>query len=267
MNSFRPEPRSIAAIGANAYECLRELGGEERIIAWTEDARPSASRLQGSKSELAFLEDPRRPDLERLFALEPDIVVADVPRTSAATLEAISSRLPLYRLEAGSMLDVRIELEELGRLIGRVPEARSISFELQAEELRLRSTWSGQKPLRVLVPLQREPWRIVAGQGYAAECLEICGARSPRHDVPEHSARWEPGQLRPQDYDAVLLLTPTFTQEDGEVLSAAPELATTPMRLIDERALLWPGTHSPKGLCVLDEALISLRAQIERRGS
>ncbi|PIE24784.1 MAG: hypothetical protein CSA62_02845 [Planctomycetota bacterium] len=254
MSPVRPNPTRIACIGGSACFTLEQIGARDRLVGWTEDASPSLLRDSG-----VLLGNPKEPDFGKLAKLQPELVLVDRFLCSGEAFAALSSEFPVYVLDATSLLDLRLELEELGSMLHMTDEFRAKSLELQAHELRIRSEQLGAPPLRLLIPLSREPWSIVGGKGFAADCLAVCAAKTAINNSENRSEPWIPGQLRPEDYDALILPTPSFTQEDGDVLAVAPELADKPMRLLDERALLWAGLYALQGLQEICKVVHSLR--------
>jgi iron complex transport system substrate-binding protein len=192
-----PAPaRRIVSIAPHLTELLFAAGAGERVVAvsaWSD--YPEAAKA------LPQIGDAVRLDLERIVALQPDLVVVWANGSAPQQLARLrAAGLPVFASAGRDLAHIATTLRSFGRLAGTeaAAEARAAAFE--AELAALRSTYAGRRPLRVAYQIWAEPLMTVNGQHPISEALAICGARNVFADLP---------QLVPQvDAEAVLAARP-----------------------------------------------------------
>lgn len=120
-------PSRIVTIAPNADEILCLLGAAERIVG--------VSRFTLFPAELA--DRPRvgglyDPDLERILALRPDLIIL---RGHNEQIEQLCARhaIRLYHDPTETLADLFKTVEDIGRLVGREAEARQCVERLRGE--------------------------------------------------------------------------------------------------------------------------------------
>ncbi len=246
----------IASLSPSATQTLRDLGLEERICAWTDDA------LVGPGMQGTILGHSQSPDYKLTTDLSANLYVVESGRTPADLIEAVRGRGKVIDIFAPSLLDVHLKLQELGEVVDRADEAQSVCLAIQAEELSIQSEVVDTRTLEVFVPITPDPWKTISGASYAGGLLAACGARNVFQEAAVPMPEVVPESLEHYDFDAVLLPAPTFTTEDKELMEVDPALSRKPLRLINERAIFWSGTYTIEGLKTLHESLQSIRRKL-----
>lgn len=187
----------------------------------THPADLRAERVRGTKN----------PDVERIVALAPDLVVANQEENRLPDLDALrAAGLPVYVTD---IRDVDGGLDSLGRMLaacgldepGWLREARAL--------------WAAVEPARdrrrAVVPIWRRPWMAVGSDTFTGAVLDRLGVDNVLDDSPERYPRFDPAGL--PDHDLVVLPDEPypFTAEDG------PEAFDAPSVLVSGRLLTWYG--------------------------
>ena len=180
-----------------------------------------AERVRGTKN----------PDVERIVALAPDLVVANQEENRLPDLDALrAAGLPVYVTD---IRDVDGGLASLGRLLaacglgepGWLREARAL--------------WAAVEPAsprrRAVVPIWRRPWMAVGSDTFTGAVLERLGIDNALAGSPERYPRIDPAAL--PEHDLVVLPDEPylFTADDG------PEAFDAPSALVSGRLLTWYG--------------------------
>ena len=167
-------PRRIVAIAPNTAEVICTIGACDRIVG--------VSKFCVYPPELAHrpqvggLSDP---DLERIIALRPDLVVM---RGKNDSLQRLCEQLhvPIYYDETDTLPGIEQGVQELGRRLGREEQAREVvqTFHRRLDAVRARV--AGRQRPRVLLTISREPGRLAnlltAGRGtFLDQMVEAAG--------------------------------------------------------------------------------------------
>ncbi len=226
----------IVTLAPHLAELVYLAGMGDRLLATVEysDYPPAAA-------ELPRIGDAFRFDLERLMALEPDLVIAwdsGNPDASLATMAELG--LPVWRTEVRQVEDMAWMVRELGRATGTDTSDRADAIQTRWDALEAR--YADREPVTYFYQVAERPLYTVNGEHLISRGLGACGGVNVFRDLP---------QLAPQiGIEAVL-------EADPQVLvSGRFDPATDP--LAQWRA--WPRLAA-----VRDEAMVYLPAdQINR---
>jgi iron complex transport system substrate-binding protein len=157
--SVTANPQRIISLAPNVTELLFALGLGDRIAGVTTycDFPPAAK----TKEKVG---DTLQPNLERLIALKPDLIVA----TTASQVERLTQQLdqlgiPLYVTNPRTVRDVAASLRKLGEVTGVQPQAAALAATLEQRIEQVERRVANQPKPRVLFVLQLAPL-ITAGR-------------------------------------------------------------------------------------------------------
>lgn len=167
-------PRRIVTIAPNAAEIICALGACDSIVGVSKFCvYPPELR---SRPRVGGLFDP---DLEKIIALRPDLIVLRGRSESVEQLAA-ERRIAVYRDETEALPDVEVTILELGRTLGRTKEADQLVERFRGRIDAIRRRVAGEPRPRVLLTISRQPDRLAnlltTGKGtFLDEMLEIAG--------------------------------------------------------------------------------------------
>lgn len=187
----------------------------------THPADLRAERVRGTKN----------PDVERIVALAPDLVLANQEENRLPDLDALrAAGLPVHVTD---IRDVDGGLASLGRMLAacRLPEPDWLR--------EARRLWAAVEPAsprrRAVVPIWRRPWMAVGSDTFTGAILDRLGIGNVLGDSTERYPRFDPAGL--PEHDLVVLPDEPylFTADDG------PEAFDAPSVLVSGRLLTWYG--------------------------
>ncbi|WP_235917384.1 ABC transporter substrate-binding protein [Hymenobacter busanensis] len=150
--TFKAQPRRIMALAASMTEMLYAVADTAAIVGRTQVCDYPAAALKKPVVNSYPL------DFETLVGLHPDVVFTTEGITSpadAARLQQLG--VPVYYQTYRSVPDIFRGLRELGRLLGREPQAHRLTDSLQTELQRLTAdSTAGNRP-RVLAITWLDP--------------------------------------------------------------------------------------------------------------
>ena len=169
----RPAAR-VVTLAPSLTELVFAAGGGSAVVA-----TDSSSDYPAAVRSLPRVGDAARLDVERIVALQPDLVV--VWRHGNTTreinqLEAIG--LHVFRLEPQRLDEVSRAIERLGVVLGHEATARSAAEALRAALGRLRDRHAMAAPVRVFYQVWSSPLMTVNRGQIVNDVIELCGGRN-----------------------------------------------------------------------------------------
>ncbi|WP_461030569.1 helical backbone metal receptor [Streptomyces sparsus] len=194
----------------------------------------------------------KNPDVERVVALAPDVVLANEEENRPADLAALRAAGLEVLVTEVRTLDQG--LAELRRVLTRgcgLPVPRWLDEAASAWQ---DVTPTGEVP--AVVPVWRRPWMVLGRDTFAGDVLARLGVRNVQRDHPDRYPALPLTELN--DCGAELVVLPDepyrFTAEDGP--EAFPGL---PCALVSGRYLTWYGPSLVRAPAVLGAALRAAR--------
>lgn len=247
-------PRRIVSLVPSETETVAAIAGLERLVGRTQWCEEPAGAIES----VPTVGGTKHFDVARVIAIAPDLVLANQEENGRADVERlIAAGLAVFVSFPRSVREALAHLETTARLLhldpACVPAIDALRAAIARAEASLEADASqGAAPVRVFVPIWRDPWMSFDERTYASDLLRLVGAHNvfanrPRRyplaaDLgrapPQHHAR---GQGRDTRY-------PRFDLQ--EVQARAPELVLLPdepyrfgERDRDELRALLPGAR------------------------
>ncbi|MGV9425540.1 helical backbone metal receptor [Streptomyces sp. NPDC003656] len=205
----------------------------------THPADLAVTRIGGTKN----------PDLARITALAPDLVVANEEENRAPDLAALrAAGLEVLVTEVRTLPQALRELDRVLRVCGARTRPRWLD---DAE-----SAWTAlpapETPATAVVPIWRRPWMVLGRDTFAGDVLARLGIRNAYAGHAERYPRIPLPELCATAPDLVVLPDEPyrFTAADGP--EAFPAL---PCALVSGRHLTWYGPSLAEAPDALAEAL------------
>lgn len=226
----------IVSLAPHATEQLFSSGAGGRLVGtvqWSD--YPDEAR------DIPRVGDTWNLDVERIVALEPDLVVAWRSGNPPAVVERIESLgIGVFLSEPASLEAIGTGIRRLGALAGTGPQAARAEAEFLDRLARLRADHSGRQPLRVFYQIWHEPTFTVNGEHLISRIIELCGgtnvfagldALSPRVSIeavlaadPEVIVASGADATRPPWLDAWRRWPELAAVRDGQLHDIPPEL-------------------------------------------
>lgn len=169
-----PIPQRIITIAPNSAEIICALGACDRIVAVTKYCR-YPSELRKRPLIGGFID----PDLERIVALRPDLVVL---RGRSEAVESLCKQrgIRIYQDDTQTLAEIEQTTMDFGRMLGREKRATEIVKQMRERIRSIRKRVSGRDKPRVFLTYARQPDRLAnlltAGPGtFLYEMIEIAG--------------------------------------------------------------------------------------------
>jgi iron complex transport system substrate-binding protein len=175
----RPAER-IVSLAPHATELLFAAGAGSRMVGavdWS-DFPPAAREIPRVGSYV-------QPDLERIVALKPDLVVAWYSGNEPRLVERLRALgYPVYVSEMRALEEVPAGIERLGRLAGTDAAASRAAADFRARRDRLQKSYAAGVPVRVFYQIWDKPLMTISNEHLITRVMELCGGRNVFGDLP-----------------------------------------------------------------------------------
>lgn len=221
-------PERIVSLVPSATGILRELGATERLVARTDF--DTAAVLE----DLPSVGQGLRPSLERLVALDPDLVIrfeGEQDRDTPAALDRAG--IPHLGVRPDRVEDVLEMIRILGTVVERTARADSLRRGIARELDAVRRRVEGRPRPRVAFLLGGDPPWVVTQGTFLHELLEVAGGRNVLANAGRLYAPVAVEEIVRHDLDLILVL------ESG---SLPEQLASRPVRRLPD-GVQSPGVH------------------------
>ena len=163
----------IVSLSPGITELLFAIGVGDRVIAASEFSDyPAAARLLPRVSRAQGI------DLEKIAALEPDLVVlwgSGYPPALQQALQALE--VPTYVYEPSTLESIASSIERLGALTASA-SAPTVAADFRSRLNSLRQHYAQRAPVRVFYQVWSNPIMTLSGRHLVSEVMRTCGARN-----------------------------------------------------------------------------------------
>lgn len=201
----------------------------------THPANLSVTRVRGTKN----------PDVGKIVALRPDLVLANAEENRAPDLDALrAAGVAVYVTDIRTLDDAIASLRRMLAVcgfarVGWLDEAERAWAAVPSPTVRRRA----------VVPIWRRPWMAVGRDTFTGAVLARLGVDNALADDPERYPRIDPAALPPHDLVVLPDEPYRFTADDG------PEAFAAPSVLVSGRLLTWYGPSLTEAAQVLPPLL------------
>ncbi|SCG51267.1 substrate-binding protein [Micromonospora echinaurantiaca] len=194
--------------------------------------------------DVARVGGSKYPDLDRVLALRPDVVLLNVEENRRADADALTAAGVPVRITYPRTVDAA--LAELAELLAELGASTEPDWLLAA-----RRAWAELPALparRAVVPVWRKPWVVLGAGTFAGDVLRRLGVHNVYAGHAERYPRPALDELRAHPLDLVVLPDEPyrFTERDGP--EAFPGV---PCALLSGRHLTWYGPSLAEAPAVL----------------
>ncbi|OGT20325.1 MAG: hypothetical protein A2V90_00335 [Gammaproteobacteria bacterium RBG_16_57_12] len=188
--------RRMISLAPHTTELLFAAGAGDAVVGVS-----SYSDYPPAAKTIPRIGDANNLDIERILALQPDLVVVWGSGTSRRQLDRLQSLgFKFYISEPHTLEQMIASIERLGVLAGTTPVAQDSADKLHDRLDQLRRQNSGQRTIRVFYQVWHEPLMTINAAHFINDAITLCGGVNIFADLPA---------LVPQlDQEAVLLADP-----------------------------------------------------------
>ena len=228
------------------------------------DFPPEAKRLP-------VVSDAGRIDLERVVALQPDLVLAWLSGSPKHQLELLERRgIPVLAVEVRHLEDIPRLLRLVGAAAGKEETADRVAQQSEMAIRALKNRYIGVRRLRVFVEIWNEPLITVNGDHLISEALRICGGDNIYADEHALTPAVSPETLLVAQPDVVIMSSGAGSESEQLARwrrwALLPAVRNGALYPIDPNMLHRQGPRLIDAARAVCERLEQARSNRERRG-
>jgi ABC-type Fe3+-hydroxamate transport system substrate-binding protein len=193
------------------------------------------------------------PDLDRVRALAPDLVLANAEENRPSDVDALRAEgIPVWVTAPGTLAAAFTSLRRMLGACGLDPPPW-----LEEARRAWASTYDGSPPRRTaVVPIWRRPWMVLGRDTFAGDVLRRLGIANAHAGAGDRYPRVELDELRRTATDLVVLPDEPyqFGPDDGPA-----DFADVDVALVSGRHLTWYGPSLVEARDVLERQLAAAR--------
>jgi ABC-type Fe3+-hydroxamate transport system substrate-binding protein len=193
----------------------------------------------------------KNPDLERIAALRPDLVLVNSEENRAEHIAWLRARAPVLEQWPRTVVEAAASVRELAVAIDALEAAQPILLHIEAQIAAAEVQDLGRDRVRVFYAIWRDPWMSISRDTYIHDVLQRAGGANVCAGLRERYPKLEPQQLAGLDVDLVLLSSEPYPFDDrdrSEVVQQVLFGAGVPVMLCDGRDFCWHGARTAEGL-------------------
>ena len=264
-------PARLVSLVPSTTELLCDLGLADALVGITAYCREPADLLRGKPR----IGGEKNPDLERIRALAPDLVIANVEENVRAHVETLREwGIPVLVTYPRTVVGAIAMIRELGEVTGTTAHAEALADELESRLERARRMMVGHAPVRVFYAIWRNPYMTINADTYINDVLAVCGATNVFADAGERYPAVTLEEVAARRPEVVLLPDEPFRFRRVHVKDFAPYAEVPAVRdgrihLVDGKPFSWHGPRLAGALGTLPELFMPTvgGGEPRRRGS
>ena len=229
-------PERIISLVPSQTELLHDLGLGDRVVGITkfcihpQDWFRSKARVGGTK----------QVDIDKVRALEPDLIIGNKEENTRADIEALEHEFPVCMSDVRDLPGALDMVRDVGKLTGTATQALEIAK-------RIADGFAALEPLpqrpSVAYLIWRKPWMAAGGGTFIHDMLQRIGLDNVFADRPERYPELSPAELAAADPDLVLLSSEPYPFKEEHIAELNMLLPGCPVRLVDGEAFSWYGSR------------------------
>ena len=253
--------RRIVSLAPHATELLFAAGGGARIVGTVQ-----YSDFPAAAKAIAQVGDSSRLDIERIIALQPDLVVAWPQASAQRALASLKQRgIAVFYSDPHRLDQIADSVERLGILLGTQPQATTSASALRRDLAALTTRYAQRPPVRVFYQIWDQPLLTLNGSNIVSDAIRVCGGQNIFAALPVSAPAVSIEAVLQQDPE-VILGTGEHSPADGGVNMWKRYGVLTAVRrhnlmTIDGNLINRPGPRMIAGAAALCAALEQARAQ------
>lgn len=253
-------PQRIVSLVPSLTETICDLGRGSLLVGVTRHCCEPAAAL----TNVLRVGGTKNPDLNRIAAAAPELVIVNVEENRGEDFEALERRgIKTFATFPRSVGELPNLLRRFGCLLDAATAAEAAARELEETIGEARGA-RPPRPVGVFCPIWKNPWMTFNRDTFGADVLESLGAHTLFRHRKERYFEISLAEVAKEQPSAILLPDEPYVFSGKDIpalapLESTPALQTQRIYLVDGKALFWFGTRTAAALISLGEVVREAR--------
>lgn len=248
-------PQRIVSLAPNLTEIVYAVGAGDKMVGVTTYCDyPAAAR------NVEKVGDTLKPNLERIIALQPDIVlVSTASQLESFTKQLEAQNIAVYVTQPRTLDDVLRSITDIADLLGQRGSGENLANELLARIEAVAEATQDRKPVSVFVQISAEPLYTAGRDSWLTDMIRRAGGQSVAANVPGEWPNYSKESALAAKPEAIILATGdamgAANGEPASVFQKSPAVINKRVYRINGDFLSRPGPRLVNGLEKIAQAL------------
>lgn len=177
-------PQRIVSLSPSNTEILFALGLGDRVVGATKYCNypPSVIEQKDSK-KIEVVGGYVDPDIEKIFSLHPDLVLASRTRSSEAVSLLDKEGIATFVLDPNNLSSIIQSIEKVGKISGKEADASELCNQMESRIKAVSDKTSSLPKTRVLYIVWHDPVKTAGHGTFEDELIEKAGGVNIFHDL------------------------------------------------------------------------------------
>jgi len=231
-------PRRIVSVVPSQTELLHALGLGQEVVGITKFCVHPAEWFQ-TKPRIG---GTKTLNLEKIAALEPDLIIGNKEENDREQIEWLSARFPVWMSDIYTLDDAVDMIGRVGELCGRAAQAAVLCTQIREAFARLDAEVQGRAPLRAAYYIWRKPFMAAGSKTFIQDMLRRAGFEN----VFGHLERYPEvlrDDLKMANPDIILLSSEPFPFSVKHVAEFQDICPSARVEIVDGEMFSWYGNR------------------------
>ncbi|MCB0795923.1 MAG: ABC transporter substrate-binding protein, partial [Flavobacteriales bacterium] len=193
--------------------------------------------------------------LDRVRALDPDLIIANKEENMREDIEALAQEFPVWVSDVRDLDQALDMIDQVGALTGMQDRATQLVGDITAAFDDLEPL---EPSLSVAYLIWRDPWMAAGRDTFIDDMLHRCGLQNVFAEGGTRYPSISPAELAAADPDVVLLSSEPYPFGEKHLQEIGLLLPGTPVRMVDGEAFSWYGSRLIQAPAILRDLLKDL---------
>ena len=224
----------IVSLVPSQTELLADLGLDEEVVGLTRFCVHPA----GWKARKTIVGGTKDVRVDRVLALDPDLVVANKEENVREQVEALAAHTDVLVTDVGDVAGALAMIRDVGAAVERAETANALADEIAAGFDGLEAG----PPLRAVYLIWREPWMTVGGDTFIHSVMARAGLVNRFSDRTRYPVV-TPDEIAATRPDVLLLSSEPYPFAERHVAEARALAPGARVALVDGEVFSWYGSR------------------------
>jgi ABC-type Fe3+-hydroxamate transport system substrate-binding protein len=232
--------RRIVSLVPSLTELCFELGAGDRLVGITDVCTEPAGSLDG----IARVGGEKRPSVDRIRELAPDLVLANKEENRRQDVDRLrDSGIAVHVSHPCTVEEGAVLCTELGTLLGAAARGKALAAEVRRARGEARRLGLAE-PVTAVVLVWRDPFMTLSGQTYGHDVLACIGGRNPFAGATQRYPKVTLDAVARQRPRLILLPDEPYAFSEADVAQVRAAVPGATVVLCPGRPLFWHGPRA-----------------------
>jgi iron complex transport system substrate-binding protein len=227
----------VVSLAPSLTEMVFAAGAADRLVGVT-----TYCNYPAETASIAKVGDTQTPNIERIIALKPDVVLVSTDSQLEAFMNVLGEqKVAVYVTDAKKFEDVPQALRRLGELFGTEGTANGAADNMAAREQAVIERLATKKRPNVFVQISKDDLFTIGKTSFLTEVIERAGGVSMTRDIDSPYPKLSKETALALNPDVIILSDSEDNREPNDVFKNSPAVKNARVYRINADIISRPG--------------------------